>query len=192
MFNFRKAHLSVKTMAKKLILILSALKQVRNPKYYMYYYAAFAFRDAMKQRTNKATPTDDDSPVGQQVESVLLDHADADQLGGGLGLEDGRPRVARRPAAAHHHHRAPLGLRAVHQHVLPRLREHVGKPAGRRHSLTPRNRHARGCVFKLMVCNSSSAPAEKVGPPLVRTNRPMRNAQMINGVDDVNGREKLS
>lgn len=70
-----------------------------------------------------------ESPVGQEVQSVLFHYAMLNQLRRRHGLDDGRARVAPCPLLADGHHEAPVWDGAVRKHVLARVCEDVGEPA---------------------------------------------------------------
>lgn len=75
------------------------------------------------------THTSYESPVGQEMQSVLLHYAVLNQLRRRHGLEGGRARVALRPLLADGHHEAPFWHGTVHEHVLARVGKDVGEPA---------------------------------------------------------------
>lgn len=63
---------------------------------------------------------------------MLLDDAMPDELLWAHGLEDGGAGVALGAFLAHHYHGTPLWHGAVHKHILPSFRKHMGEPEKRR------------------------------------------------------------
>lgn len=82
-----------------------------------------------KKRNAAGTHTSYESPVRQEIQSMLLHYAVLNQLCRRHGLEDGRARVTLCPLLADGHHHAPVWHGTVHEHVFARVCERVGKPA---------------------------------------------------------------
>lgn len=72
--------------------------------------------------------TCDSSPVGSQVQVLLLQNAVSGQLEQGGGLEGPVPRVTAHAGFVHCHNQEALLNGAVSENKRPRLQENMGKP----------------------------------------------------------------
>lgn len=74
--------------------------------------------------------TCDSSPVGSQVQILLLQNAVSGQLEQGGGLEGHVPRATAHVGIVHCHNQEAFLNRAVPENKCPRLQENMGKPGG--------------------------------------------------------------